>query len=206
MREVLEVAPNEWDDLLDRIGVRDVYFRRAYLESAELLGQGRPAYLHFEAADAQVVFPVLVRDAPDGYADVGTPMGYGGPVGSGDVPASAAFFDAYDAWCRENRVVATFARFHPVLTNQLLAERRWHVERIGSSVAWRVVGRSRDELVATMDSHHRRIVRKGSAAGVDVTIETAPPDLAEFVALYEETMRRRTRRPSTSSRRRTGAS
>jgi len=42
--ELLEVAPEEWDGLLERRGLCDVYFRRAYLESAELLGQGRPVY------------------------------------------------------------------------------------------------------------------------------------------------------------------
>ena len=127
---------------------------------------------------------------PDGYADVGTPMGYGGPVGSGAEPPATAFFDSYDAWCAENRVVATFARFHPVLGNQSLAEGHWNVERIGSSVGWRVEGRSREELVEAMDSHHRRNLRKASADGrVEVSVEPAS-DLSEFVSLYEETMRR----------------
>jgi hypothetical protein len=189
--EVLEVAQDDWDDLLDRIGVRDVYFRRAYLESAELLGQGRPVYLHLGTESGDVVFPALVRDAPDGYTDVATPMGYGGLVATGPAPPVAAFLAGYGAWCSENRVVATFARFHPVLANQELVEGHWHVEHIGSSVGWRVEGRTRDELVAGLDPHHRRIVRKASAGEMDVTIETSPQNLVEFVELYKETMRRR---------------
>ncbi len=192
MSELAEVAADEWDALLDRIGVGDVYLRRAYLESASLLGQGTPAYLHFGGDSGDVVFPALAREAGDsGYRDVATPMGYGGPVASGDGPPVADFFDAYERWCAANRVVATFARFHPVLANQRLAEGHWQLERIGHSIGWRVEGRGPDELLAGMDSHHRRVVRKARAAGVEVGVEESPADLGAFVLLYEETMRRR---------------
>jgi hypothetical protein len=190
--ELAELAPDAWDELLERLGVGDVYFRSAYLESASLLGQGRPVYLRHETSD--VVFPCLVREAPAGFADVGTPMGYGGPVAS-DRPAIAGFLDAYESWCAENRVVATFARFHPVLANQRLVEGRWHVEHIGHSIGWPVEGRDEDGLLAGMDSHHRRVVRKALSAELDVVVEKSPAELSAFVALYEETMRRRDASP-----------
>ena len=160
MTRLAEVSAETWDDLLDRLGSGDVYLRSAYLESASLLGQGRPVYLHTAGGSGDVVFPCLVREADDGFADVGTPMGYGGPVAVGADPPVADFFDGYESWCAENRVVATFARFHPVLANQRLAEGRWHLEHIGHSIGWRIVDRSSEELVDGMDAHHRRVVRK----------------------------------------------
>ena len=193
MSELAELEPGEWDELIERRGVGDVYFRSAYLESASLLGQGRPVYLRHESSD--VVFPCLVRDAPAGFADVGTPMGYGGPVALSAQPATAGFLDAYQGWCAENRVVATFARFHPVLANQRLAEGRWHLEHIGHSIGWHVEGGDADGLLAGMDSHHRRVVRKAVSARLDIVIEESPAELSAFVALYEETMRRRDASP-----------
>ena len=195
MSSLREVPPDEWDQLLLDLELTDVYFRRAYLDSAALLGQGRPVYLHLAGADGDVVFPVLVREASDGYLDVGTPMGYGGPLASGDAPPVTEFFVAYDDWCRASRVVATFSRFHPVLANQELAEGRWHVEQIGHSVGWRVGGRDADELLAGIDSHHRRVVRKARAAGVEFAPEIGVDELDGFVALYRETMRRRNAAP-----------
>lgn len=189
--ELAEVTAGDWDALLDRLGLGDVYFRSAYLQSASLLGQGRPVFLHLRGDHGDVVFPCLVREAPDGHADVGTPMGYGGPLAAGTDAPAGDFFAAYERWCDANRVVATFVRFQPVLANQLLAEDRWHLEPIGHSIGWRVSGVSSDELSASMDSHHRRIVRKARRESVEATIDERPTDLAEFVALYEETMRRR---------------
>ena len=195
MTEIAEIPGGEWDALLDRLGLDDVYFRSAYLESASLLGQGDPAYLHLGGSSGDVVFPVLVRDAPAGYSDVGTPMGYGGPLAAGSTPPIEDFFEAYERWCRDRRVVATFARFQPALANQRLAEGRWHLEHIGHSIGWHVGGRSPDEIVEGIDAHHRRIVRKARRAGIEVTFEERPAGLDGFVSLYEDTMRRRDASP-----------
>lgn len=191
MSDLAEVAPDDWDDLLSSIGLQDVYFRRAYLESASLLGQGQPVFLRCSASGGDVVFPCLVRDWRDGYADVGTPMGYGGPVATGADPPVAAFFETYERWCAGAGVVATFVRFHPLLANQRLAEGRWHLEHIGHSIGWRLDGRSAEDLFAEMGSHHRRLARKARAAGVETSVEEEPDELASFVDLYEDTMRRK---------------
>jgi serine/alanine adding enzyme len=190
--ELIEVAPEKWDELLAELGIVDVYFRRAYLESAALLGQGRPVFLHHP--QSSIVFPALVREARNGYADVGTPIGYGGPVACGGARAED-FPDAYERWCAEHGVVATFARFHPVLANQRLAEGRWHVEQIGHSIGWRLDGRDAEEVLAAIDAHHRRVVRKAQRAGVHVATAIGPEELAGFVDLYRETMRRRDASP-----------
>ena len=195
MSELTEVAAGEWDGLLDRLGLGDVYFRSAYLESAGLLGQGEPAFLHLADTGGDVVFPCLVREAPEGHVDVGTPMGYGGPLAAGTAPPVAGFFEAYESWCRARDVLATFARFHPALANQRLAEGRWHLEHIGHSIGWRLGGLSADELGANLDSHHRRVVRKARAAGLEVAVQRRPADLSEFTSLYEDTMRRRDASP-----------
>jgi serine/alanine adding enzyme len=193
--ELAEVAVDEWDALLDRLGLGDVYFRASYLQSASLLGQGRPVLLHLAGTGGDVVFPCLVRDAPGGKADVGTPMGYGGPLAAGDAPPVADFLSGYERWCEASGVVATFARFHPPLANQRLVEGRWHLEHIGHSIGWQIGGRSADELLAAMEAHHRRVIRKARKAAIEVTVEERPADLDEFVALYEETMRRRNAAP-----------
>ena len=41
-----------------------------------------------------------------------------------------------------------------------------------------------------MHRHHRRLVRRAEAAGLEVVAEPRPADLTAFVGVYEETMRR----------------
>ena len=190
MRGLEEVSAEEWDEVLEQVGVADVYFRTTYVDSASLLGQGRPVYLRQHGSAGDVVFPALVREATDGLCDIGTPMGYGGPVATGAEPPVAAFFESYERWCAENGVVATFVRFHPLLESQRLAEGRWHVEQTGHTIGWHVEGRSAEDIAAGMDPHHRRALRKAQVQDLVVTVAVGPDDLSEFVSLYQATMRR----------------
>jgi hypothetical protein len=157
--------------VLDGLGLVDAYLRRTYVESGCVLEPGEPVLLEHEGA----VFALIRRADP---VDAITPYGYGGPVGR-DV---GAFWRAYDVWCREQGVVTTFVRFHPLYANARDAP--IHVEPLAPTIAWRL---DEDDLEAGMHLNHRRAVRKARKAGVSVA---AAGGIGEFVALYEETMRR----------------
>jgi hypothetical protein len=170
----MEIAAGEWDALLARLGLDDVYLRRAYVEGACLLEAGEPTFLHHE----NTVFACIRREFDD-RVDVTTPYGYGGPVGE---PAEA-FYEAYEDWCRDQGIVSTFVRFHPLYANQRYA--RIHVEPLSQTIAWRLG----DDVFERMHSHHRRVVRKAERSGLEATARE-DADLWEFVELYERTMAR----------------
>ena len=173
----MEVAAGEWNALLARLGLEDVYLRREYVESACTIEPGAPTFL----SEGDVIFPCILRELR-GALDVTTPYGYSGPVAAAE--DADAFYAAYRDWCRERGVVSTFVRFHPLYENQRYA--RMAVEPLGSTVAWRLRA---GELFERLHSHHRRVIRKAQRAGLEVSIEEGPA-LSEFAALYERTMTR----------------
>jgi len=174
---LIEVDPGDWNALLGRLDLDDVYLKREYVESACTIEAGTPTYL----SEGEAVFPCIVREFR-GALDVTTPYGYGGPVAAaGDADA---FYTGYEDWCREHGVVSTFVRFHPLYENQRYA--RIAVDPLGSTIAWRLQA---GELFERLHSHHRRVIRKAQRAGLDVSVEEAP-SLDEFAAVYERTMAR----------------
>ncbi|HTS74187.1 MAG TPA: GNAT family N-acetyltransferase [Gaiellaceae bacterium] len=162
-----EVPAHEWDSLVPD----DAYLKREYAETALLLDPGELVLLHAEGT----VFPCIVREW-QGVPDVTGLYGFGGPVGD------AAFYGAYEEWCRERGVVTTFTWFHPRFQNQ--AYSRFHVEPRGGTVAWRLEG----DLFERLHRHHRRAVRKARDAGLEIRVTPAPADLEPFARLYERTM------------------
>lgn len=174
---MIEAEPGEWNALLARLGLEDVYLRREYVESACLIEPGEATFL----VEGEVVFPCIVRGFRDAV-DVTTPYGYGGPVAAGG--DADAFYAAYEEWCAARAVVSTFVRFHPLYANQRYA--RIDVEPLGSTVAWRLQD---GDLFEGLHSHHRRVIRKAQRAELEVAVDEAP-SLDEFVALYERTMAR----------------
>jgi GNAT acetyltransferase-like protein len=157
--------------VLDGLGLVDAYLRRAYVESARVLEPGEPVLLEHDGS----VFALIRRADP---VDAITPYGYGGPVGT----AVPAFWRAYEEWCRDEGIVTTFVRFHPLYANA--ADAPIHVEPLAPTIAWRL---EQADLETGMHLNHRRAVRKARKAGVTVTAEDG---VGEFVPLYEETMRR----------------
>jgi hypothetical protein len=187
---ITEVAPHAWDALLDRIGCADAYFRHGYVEASCILDGGRAALLHVADAGGDVVFACSIRPIPseERLHDVTTPYGYGGPVGTGTAPPFEAFWQCYEHWCAENRVISTFLRFHPLLENHHHAGPFVQLEALAGTISWHLEGG--EDLVEGMHRHHRRVARKATAA-VDVEARERPETLDSFVTLYEATMRRR---------------
>jgi len=192
-RALVEVDPEAWDELLGELDRADAYLLREYVVGAGLLDPGQATFLHLEGPGGHVVFACLVREIPDGGLDVITPYGYGGPVAAGEQPPVERFYELYEGWCSDRGVVTTFVRFHPLFANQRQAPPRMHVELLAPTIGWRLDG-GRD-LLAGMHSKHRNVVRKADASGVTVSAVGGPADLAPFIELYEETMRRRDAAP-----------
>jgi hypothetical protein len=174
----MEVAAGEWNALLARLGLTDVYLSREYVQSACLLEPGAPLFL----AHGDVVFPLILREF-EGRHDAITPYGYGGPV-AGDPAAAPAFYAAYEEWCRARGIVSTFVRFHSLYENHRYSAFR--TEPLGATVAWRLGG---EEPLERLHAHHRRLVRKAERAGLTAEAREGA-DIREFVELYEATMRR----------------
>jgi serine/alanine adding enzyme len=180
-----EVEPERWDEALRAAGVTDVYYARGYVAAAVALADAEPVLLRLEGARGDVFLACLLRPDP---VDVVTPYGYGGPAGAGLDPPLAAFPAAYEAWCEQRGVVSSFVVFHPLLGNaETEAAARFHRAPLAGTVAWRL---GDSDLLPAMHKHHRRLVRRAAAAGYDVAIEPRPESLDEFVAVYEQTMRR----------------
>jgi serine/alanine adding enzyme len=183
-----EVEPGAWDALLERLGCPDAYLRRGYVEASCVLDGGRATLLHATGEGWEVVFPCSVRPIPDSdRSDVTTAYGYGGPVAAGSRPPAEAFWELYEDWCGEQRVVSSFVRFHPLLGNHRPAGPSVRLERLADTVAW-PLDRDRD-LDGSMHRHHRRVVRR-AAREVEVVIRERPGRLDDFAALYEASMRR----------------
>jgi hypothetical protein len=152
-----------------------------------------------EEEHAAILMPLVLRPlaaepwaAPDeGAWDATTPYGYGGPFawGEGGWIDEDAFWRAYEGFCREARVVCTFARLS-VFASQLARTWPGRIEARGPNVVVSLEGGA-GAARARYDRDLPRRLRRAAREGLTAEVDTEGARLDAFCDVYGHTMERR---------------
>lgn len=184
---------NEWKDQLLGLSPcqRDVYFEPDYYSLYQNYGDGEALCLVFEKDGNLALYPFLKNpittlgyQLDKEYYDIQGAYGYNGLTASThDESFISAFWEAFDAWCQENDVVAEFMRFHPILNNQHLASPQMKTFYSRHTVALNLT--DDDIWMHQISSKNRNMIRKAEKEGVTI-VES--DDYETFRKLYDGTM------------------
>lgn len=172
------------------MSVPDVYFSLSYHLASGVLEPDFLDAVLVEWSDEQGVvrLPLLLRRIPNSkYLDATSAYDYGGPWMEGD-PSLEKFFVYLDEWARENSVVCTFFRFHPLLKNVERMEPFISTRRVGVTFGWDLTGDK--DPVTGISKAHKRKYRKAIREGLEARITVKPDDLDTFRDVYMQTMER----------------
>lgn len=193
----------KWANIIDMLPahLRDVHFSPEFMAAQAMLGHD-PRLAIYAYQDYIVVQPFIVRDVEiggkaTGYRDIASAVGgYGGPLSNHNCTLYAWFIEAFQGWCRDNRIVSEFCALHPMLLGHqkmLLASGPKLSERK------QVVVIDLTGPAAGADAYHKRRAQGVTAAWRNTvrvmnypysTGAVAPATAAHFVELYRETMLR----------------
>jgi hypothetical protein len=191
---VLTTEAPAWGDWLARAGGGDVYFTAGYHAACEANGDGSARLFVAEDGRDVLVHPFLIRAVPDpggpGGYDLESAYGYTGPLASTTQPDFLTrAWDLFGAWCRDQRVVAEFVRFHPLLANHRFGadfyQPRPDRETVAIPLATDVAA-----LWAAYPSVHRNMVNKARKHELTGRELVGPDAVPVFRSLYEPTMTR----------------
>lgn len=187
----------QWDSVVRSFSDYDIYYLSQYVRAFALHGDGVPLMFYYEGNEARGINVVMKRDVADDvhfqgkiehglYFDFSTPYGYGGWIVEGE--DSAGLFDEYQRWCKENRIICEFTRFHPVLKNHVYSEDAYNVIPLGETVT---VDLSSPEMIwNNLTSKNRNVIRKAIKNGVRIYNGRSEELLKEFQDIYNLTMDR----------------
>ncbi len=193
--KVYELNDPKWDEIVKSFKDHDIYYLNGYLKSLEINGDGEPLLFYYDDQKTRGINVVLKRDISDlkcfsdiekgTLYDFTTPYGYGGWIIEGD--DSDELFEEYEAWCKENRIVSEFVRFHPLIENQKYSLGNYNVIPLGQVIAMDCT--DEETLWMNMSSRNRNKIKKAINIGVSVSYGGIEK-LEEFIQIYEETMDR----------------
>lgn len=172
----------------------DIYFLPSYGKLNEKIEGGEAQTFDFTCEFGHVRSVFIKRAVPfllDGeqYYDAITPYGYGGPVvleATDREKLIAAYSDAYRAYCREQKIVDEFVRFHPLAENALDFGGLYETTYNRHTIAVDLTDEEYSKTQFTPDC--RNMIRKAAKKGVVIEVDEDCHRMADFVPLYFATM------------------
>jgi len=177
----------------------DVYFTAGYHRSHCLEAPEEARLFRFRRDGNQFLYAFRLReirkigDAPvaGGFRDIESVYGFTGPLATTPDPSFLAeAWAAFETWALEQRVVAEFVRFNPLLENTRFAPPSMTCERVRDHV---VLDAGVDPERTWRDVYskkNRNMIRKAGREGLTVTFGELEGHVASFTRLYRETMDR----------------
>ena len=192
------VGPDDarWRRMIET-AAHDVYHLPGYGPLYERDPRARELALHVRGEEAELLLPLMIRPLPDlgvpslaGWWDATSPYGYPGPIVRGAFRPQeverlrGAFLDLL----REHRILTCFVRGNPMLAEGELLLERFGTVAVHGDLAVVELEHSDKEIWEGYSQTNRRQIQR--TRGRDYTIRYDEwSHLADFVTLYEETMR-----------------
>jgi serine/alanine adding enzyme len=177
----------------------DIFFEQDYGRIYEKIENGVCETFEFKHSLGTVKHLFIKREVPvqmlsRKYFDITTPYGYGGPLIT-DCPSGNKnelvheFEKAFQQYCAEQRIVAEFIRFHPILGNAQDFKNYCDVKFLRFTVGTNLKAYD-DPVQAEFSKSTRKAIRKALREGVEYRVTVNPKNLDNFIKLYLATMER----------------
>lgn len=190
----------EWHSLLLKAGGADIYYYPEYLELYR--DQGEPVLFAVETEENCLIYPFLKRSLmklkifadcseTEEFFDLTSPYGYGGHYTSAEGKEQSelirTFGNEFNRYCRDNRVVSQFVRYHPLLDNQRYGRSLVDVYFDRPTVALDLEEGS-EKIWNNLSRTTKNRVRKAIKSGLIFRRGSSENDWESFFTLYSRTM------------------
>lgn len=175
----------------------DIYFDDSYGKLYEEIEHGEAVVYTFESQYGTIRHSFIKREIPlkvnnQAYYDIVTPYGYGGPIIIETIDEKklvAEFEEEFNIYCKDNRIVSEFIRFHPMLNNAEKVDEVYNISHIRNTVGTNLKD-FEDPFQSEFSKSCRKNVRKALKKDVDYKITESPNDIKSFLNIYYSTMDR----------------
>lgn len=176
----------------------DIYFTPEWGIVNTYIEEGKPEVYECRNDFGCIRNQFVLRKIPlkiDGvqYYDITTPYGYGGPYIESCVPGKqeellAGYERDFGTYCRENRIVSEFVRFHPFAGNVRVFKKVYNAECIRHTVGTSL--EADDPVQEEFSKSCRKNIRRVLKSGISWKITENPEDISGFLKVYYSTMDR----------------
>lgn len=178
----------------------DIYFHPGYASAHESIENGKAVQFVHRSGYGTVSHTFIKRkidiidNTESAYFDIITPYGYGGPIvlecPNGDYSGLLGeFMFEFSDYCKCNRIVSEFVRFHPLESNHLYLDGYYEIIPIKKTLGTNLVDLG-DPFISEFSKKCRKKIEKCIALGMTFQVGVTEEFLNSFMNIYASTMNR----------------
>lgn len=193
---VLKADDPRWNEYLGFIPMRmqDIYFTSQY-HLLDEIGADCCAqmFVYLEDANSIGIYtfikkPIVYLEMREKYYDIETVYGYGGPlVNTEKNQFVERFEEAFLQYCKHEKIVAEFIRFHPLIKNEMIFRKNVQVLHNRKTVVLDLTSDIDDIWMQQISTQNRNTIRKCIKNNLTVEITE---DYELFQDIYSDTMKK----------------
>lgn len=191
----------DWDLALKRLPIdqQDIYFTSQYYKLYQQNGDGEARCFIYENDGKILLYPFLINsvnslgyELDKEYYDIQGAYGYNGIVTSSNSEKFISeFYKCFYDYCVSENIITEFVRFHPVLKNDIISSKFFHLTHKRSTVVIDI-SRSYDTIWSNFyTSNNRNMIRKANRNGCKTIVINKPSisDIRQFYLNYVDRMK-----------------
>lgn len=195
MYTIVDSNSYKWNEnLLNlKVALRDIYFKAEYYKLYEKDEDVKGKMFIYKEEEKIAIYTFMLNkinnnELKEEYYDIESVYGYGGPLtNSFDKTFLSNFEESFLKYCNENKIVAEFIRFHPLIHNENIFNK--HVQVIHNrSTVYLDLTKGIDRIWnEDIKSKNRNVIRKAEKNGLYVELSN---DYETFKTIYNSTMKK----------------
>ena len=192
-------------EILDKNNINNILYFPEYSMLWELNGDGIAKMFFYECEYGIVLYPFLIRNInnlkffqqmkiTEIFYDITTPYGYGGPLlksynKNNNNLLIEEFTKEFSFFCKENKIISEFIRFHPLMENHVIFTNRLEIEKM-NSVIYVDLSLTEEELWENYKRNNRKNIKKAMRNNIEVVADEKFEFLDEFLEIYYKTTKK----------------
>jgi hypothetical protein len=192
MIKILSLADkDEWHNYLSKINAEDIYFTPEYLNSNELIINGKAECFIYESNNCTMLYSYLKRLINGSiFYDISSGYGFGGYIGWPRNRGVEEFRKVFHQYCIDNNIVSEFIRFHPFFYNHSLTTYESEFIENYQPVVYSDFCKDNFDIRSMINNEAWKKIKKAEKKSVEVCQNDQDIAYQKFYRLYCETMNR----------------
>jgi len=188
----------EWNKYLNMLpyAQQDIYFSPQYYFLYESYGDGEAICFVYQQGNKIALYPFLKNSInklgyrlDTEYFDIQGAYGYNGVITNcEETEFKDGFYQAFNAFCQKENIVAEFTRSHPLLQNHKFSKEYMTVLYNRKTVFLNLQQTEKEIWEKSYSSSNRNKIRKALKNNVEIIVSKQQDDYLSFYNIYVETM------------------